>query len=761
MASVSPSQSDCYQCGRKLQPSNLFCPGCGSPRGKNDEEDPLIGALIGNRYLIKKPLGTGKNGTIYEAEHTALRRKVTVKVLSEASAEDDLAVERFRREATSISDMDSDHIARILDFGRTPAGQLYLAMEWLDGESLQAKILSKNAMPIADAVAIVAQICSAMVEPHAVGLIHRDLRPQNIFVVKKGKESNFVKIVGFGLAKLVQSDGVAATTQLGLTMEEPAYISPELAKGKPTDRRSDIYSIGCIAYELLTGQKPFLADEPFEVIRMHVEETPKEIQSHRLEVSAELAEVVTKAMEKETANRYATASQFKEALEAVEVLEAFSGAKNGEQAGEQAAEEIVDHPHAEENTVKMSSPPTGEESSEKEKTFDSATTTKLFRRGVSSSGKIDKNRETQISFGVQKSAVLVDKTADSAMDSMTDATSDEDPRSLSGAWYADSLALTKEDGEISAGHQRSLDRARSQSFHIDELKRKSTAAEKIVEPEPVGSQQDDASFDDDFLYYDPRKEAKRNKKIALALLGLVVILVVGIWFALSPESPEAQSDTTIVSQSQQPDMAEQNGANSGGDLGYKKTTSTAVDPKIPKAAVGSTQRNNRKAKQARATKQKKQSRRPATKVAKQTAPSITKSKKVVVASVSEEDKQKAQFYVGLGFAALRNGGTSKAMEHFNRALGMNPSNWDAKVGKGEALLLQNKAKSATGLLAPAVKSKPKNIKALILLGEAYLASGKTKSAAAQFRKALQMQPTSKRARQGYLKATGEGYDILE
>src|SRR5205085_5200203 len=207
--------------------------------------DPLVGKLLGERFLVQELLGQGGSGTIYRAEYVTLRRRVAIKVLHAELSSDDLAVERFRREATTVADIDNEHIVEIHDFGRTPDGRLYLAMELLEGETLDTILVRDKQLSVERTADILIQVGEALMEAHAIGYVHRDLRPRNIYLAVRRGKANFVKLLDFGLAKLVESDAQAASTSLGMTFGDPRYMSPEQARGDRIDRRADIYQLGC------------------------------------------------------------------------------------------------------------------------------------------------------------------------------------------------------------------------------------------------------------------------------------------------------------------------------------------------------------------------------------------------------------------------------------------------------------------------------------------------------------------------------------
>src|SRR5258706_2059098 len=273
----------CAGCKHAYAENALFCPNCGRPklRDASGVLDPLIGKLLGERFQIHEQIGQGASGTIYRGEHVTLRRKVAVKVLHAELSRDDLAVERFRREATTVAEIDNEHIVEIHDFGRTPDGRLYLAMELLEGETLDTVIARDRQLSIERAADVLIQVGEALMEAHAIGYVHRDLRPRNIYLsVRRGK-ANFVKLLDFGLAKLVESDASAASTSLGMTFGDPRYMSPEQARGDRIDRRADIYQLGCIAYEMLTGAPPFTGTRVVDILTKQVADIPAPLPTRR------------------------------------------------------------------------------------------------------------------------------------------------------------------------------------------------------------------------------------------------------------------------------------------------------------------------------------------------------------------------------------------------------------------------------------------------------------------------------------------------
>jgi eukaryotic-like serine/threonine-protein kinase len=312
---MTPASITCAGCRQEYAETALFCPNCGRPKVRETQSsDPLIGKLLGERFQVQEYLGQGASGTIYRAEHVTLRRKVAIKVLHNELSRDDLAVERFRREATTVAEIDNEHIVEIHDFGRTPDGRLYLAMELLEGETLDLSITRDKTLSVERAADILIQVGEALMEAHAIGYVHRDLRPRNIYLAVRRGKANFVKLLDFGLSKLVESDAQAASTSLGMTFGDPRYMSPEQARGDRIDRRADIYQLGCVAYEMLTGAPPFVGNRVFDILTKQVTEIPAPLPTKRSGVPLWMEASVAKMLAKDPENRFATTTRMVEAL---------------------------------------------------------------------------------------------------------------------------------------------------------------------------------------------------------------------------------------------------------------------------------------------------------------------------------------------------------------------------------------------------------------------------------------------------------------
>ncbi|MBN2715821.1 MAG: protein kinase, partial [Deltaproteobacteria bacterium] len=280
----------CPKCNAVNPAETSFCSKCGTAIGKksSDEmQDPFIGTFVGERFLVKRRLGEGGMGVVYEAEQTAMDRKVALKVLHPHLNDDELYV-RFQREAAASSKLEHPNIITVYDFGRTENDSLYIAMEFIDGKSLDDEIKQNGAMAWDRACRIGTQICSALRNAHDKNIIHRDMKPENVMLCKRGDETDFVKVLDFGIAKMLEDgekDQQKALTKTGMVFGTPQYMSPEQVRGEKLDARSDIYSVGIILYEMLTGTIPFKADTPMGLLTKHLIEMPPAFATANASVS--------------------------------------------------------------------------------------------------------------------------------------------------------------------------------------------------------------------------------------------------------------------------------------------------------------------------------------------------------------------------------------------------------------------------------------------------------------------------------------------
>ncbi len=235
----------------------------------------LIGRIFDSRYQITALVGRGGMGTVYKAVHVAMNQTVALKVLHREMSRDERQVQRFYQEARASSRLKHPNTIRVFDFGRSDEGHLYFAMEFLEGETLTQLLRREGALPVRRALNIVRQVAKALAEAHMNGLVHRDLKPDNIFITQIYGEQDFVKVLDFGIAKFIQGNPeYGALTQAGVVCGTPLYLSPEQALGRTLDGRSDLYSLGVILYEMLAGVPPFRAETPVALVMRHIHDEP-------------------------------------------------------------------------------------------------------------------------------------------------------------------------------------------------------------------------------------------------------------------------------------------------------------------------------------------------------------------------------------------------------------------------------------------------------------------------------------------------------
>ncbi|MGA9761821.1 MAG: Stk1 family PASTA domain-containing Ser/Thr kinase [Gaiellaceae bacterium] len=290
--------------------------------------DPLIGALFDGRYKILKKLGTGGMATVYLAEDQELGRRIAIKILNAKHASDKQFVERFRREASSAAGLSHPNIVQIYDRGNAE-GTYYIAMEVIEGRSLKELVIERGPSPILVAVNYGRQILAALRFAHRNGVVHRDIKPHNVLVDDEGR----VKVTDFGIARA----GASEMTEVGSIIGTAQYLSPEQARGAPVDDRSDLYSVGVLLYELLTGEAPYNGDTPIEIAMKHLSAVPEPPSAKRPEVPPELDAVVLRALAKHPDDRYQSAEEMDADLSAIskgmEISEATTDAATTVLAG--------------------------------------------------------------------------------------------------------------------------------------------------------------------------------------------------------------------------------------------------------------------------------------------------------------------------------------------------------------------------------------------------------------------------------------------
>jgi eukaryotic-like serine/threonine-protein kinase len=286
----------------------------------------VIGTLISDRFRLDERIGAGGMSSVYRAFDPTLERWVAIKLMHADISTDPDQLERFRREARAVASLSHPHIVTVIDAGEDE-GAPYIVFEYVQGETLKDRIRRVGRLPVPEAVAYAIEIGRALSCAHAHRLVHRDVKPQNVLIDPDGR----AKVTDFGIARSLEAKGLTAT---GRVLGTTDYVSPEQALGHQVTGQSDIYSLGIVLYEMLTGDTPFIADTQVAVAMKHVKEPLPDVQRRRPEVSAALAAIVERSTAKETRNRYRTVDEMVRDLEEVLAIEA---ARAGETSGEATA----------------------------------------------------------------------------------------------------------------------------------------------------------------------------------------------------------------------------------------------------------------------------------------------------------------------------------------------------------------------------------------------------------------------------------------
>ena len=316
---VAAARSDsrtCPTCGTSYPGDFLVCPKDASTlRGPEQTSDPWIGRVLADTYQIVSQLAEGGMGRVFEARHLRLReRHVAVKVLGEDLMHEPEIIERFDREVESVSRVVHPHVIEVYDAGKTADGVRFLVTELLEGEDIGVRLeRTKKPLPIDLAVSLTRQVCLALEAAHARGIVHRDVKPENVFVIEVDGQP-FVKVLDFGISKVAQSGG-AKLTRTGAVLGTPAYMAPEQARGTEVDVRTDVYGVGATLYTALAAKAPYEGEDAATALSklLHDEEPPR-LRSVAPHVPAELELVVQRAMSRDPRDRFPSARALYDAL---------------------------------------------------------------------------------------------------------------------------------------------------------------------------------------------------------------------------------------------------------------------------------------------------------------------------------------------------------------------------------------------------------------------------------------------------------------
>jgi serine/threonine protein kinase len=300
------------------------------------ESDLAPGTELQGRYRVKRVVGRGAMGTVYEGEHIVLQRRVAIKLLNLTRMHQDEAIVRFVREARTASSIGHQHIVDVTDFGTTESGTPFLVMEFIEGKPLDVIIQEEGPMPWETVREIALQICSALAATHAGGIIHRDLKPANILLQERGNEI-FVKVMDFGVAKVAEFEREdPSLTQPGKVYGTPEFLSPEQALGRDVDARADIYALGGVMFNMLVADTPFVGANAVETMTKHIIEAPRRPSDVRpeLRIPEEADDIIARALAKKPDDRFGSMIEMASALELtlVPLLGGSSGAAGGKTA---------------------------------------------------------------------------------------------------------------------------------------------------------------------------------------------------------------------------------------------------------------------------------------------------------------------------------------------------------------------------------------------------------------------------------------------
>ncbi|MCA9523400.1 MAG: serine/threonine protein kinase [Myxococcales bacterium] len=321
MKDTPPSTSSgpllCKVCHREFvsRPEDPItsCPDDGAPLVPLLTDDPLLGTVLDGRFAIEELIGAGGMGRVYRAQQLSMKREVAVKVLPRDLSSEPDAVKRFLREAQAVSRISHPNAIVVHDFGHTTEGVMYLAMEFVRGRTLAELIHDKGGMDVPTVCEIAAQICAALAHSHGQQIIHRDLKPENVMVISPPGEGRLVKVLDFGLAKLREGD--QSSTERGIICGTPKYMSPEQVMGDPVDPRSDIYSLGVLLYEMLSGAVPYHGDSPIGVAMQHIRSIPPPLAERSpRSLDPSLVELVHRCLARDPAERPQSADDLRRSL---------------------------------------------------------------------------------------------------------------------------------------------------------------------------------------------------------------------------------------------------------------------------------------------------------------------------------------------------------------------------------------------------------------------------------------------------------------
>ena len=339
-AGVAPLPKRCPTCNNRYPADFVVCPrdAAALDVDMDSEADPLIGQIIAGTYRIMRVIGEGGMGKVYEAQHLRLgHRKVAIKVLHPEFSRDRDVVSRFQREAESASSITHPNVIQVFDVDTTADGRPFLVGEFLEGEELGDHLERVGKLDIGTAVNLARQVCRALGAAHERGVVHRDMKPENVFLTKQ-HEAVHIKVIDFGISKSGQ--GETNLTRTGMIIGTPAFMAPEQARGDKVDVRADVYATGALLYTMLTGKRPFDSDDPTATLTLVLTADPERPRALDPNIPEGLELVVQRAMAKNAADRYPTMNDLEAALAPFDAIPSIVSAPSIAQQGDHA---VISH----------------------------------------------------------------------------------------------------------------------------------------------------------------------------------------------------------------------------------------------------------------------------------------------------------------------------------------------------------------------------------------------------------------------------------
>jgi serine/threonine protein kinase len=334
----------CPKCEKTYEDTTTLCPSDGAVLEKDG--DGLVGQTLADKYRVEELISQGGMGTVYRGTHILMDKTVAIKVLYPSLAADDVIVQRFSREARAASRISHPHALNVTDFGESQNGVVFLIMEYLRGKTLKEVVQGEGRLALPRVTEIIRQVCGALDAAHAEGVVHRDLKSDNIMLVDVGG-GDWAKVLDFGIAKIKEPVGTqdSALTSPNLIIGTPQYMSPEqCSQAAELDARSDIYSLGVILYEMLAGHVPFMGESPTAIMMKHLQEPAPSLLDERKDVPAAVGRVVARALAKRPEERFQSAGELSEALSKASEMAtpaAVAAADTGASAEDRSTNRIV------------------------------------------------------------------------------------------------------------------------------------------------------------------------------------------------------------------------------------------------------------------------------------------------------------------------------------------------------------------------------------------------------------------------------------